>query len=527
MRPRLRLIRISVVCLLAICGVLVGSAANARFDLAFALTDKGIVRGNSTPTMKEFLGIPYAAPPVGELRWQPPQPAAAWRPFLRDAKQFANHCPQPPSTFGSPSLTEDCLYLNVYTPKRSKPGWPHLRPVMVWFHGGALFLGESDGYDPSRLVAEGVIVVTINYRLGILGFLAHPELSAESSYGGSGNYGIMDQQAALRWVQRNIRWFGGDPHNVTIFGQSAGGLSVHTHLTSSESEGLFDRAIVQSGGYALAQPPLAAAELGGMAFAAAAGCVDQTASCLRGLTVEAILANQGASGFVPNLDGMVLTQTVRDALASGEFNRVPVIQGSTHDEWRLFVGLDELVFGPLTAEQYPGAIASTLGVPQGTADFLATAVYPLSGYSSPSVALGTLGTDAIFACTGRTAIQLLSEYVPTFAYEFNDPNAPQNFLPPLSFPDGAYHASEVQYLFDTEPDIPSPGLDEDQQELADQMVRYWTRFARVGDPNGCGEPSWPRYETETDEYLSLVPPSATPTEGFAADHKCGFWAPAP
>jgi len=522
------MIRSSVVCLLATCGVLVSSTADAMFfDLAFALTDKGLVWGNSTPTMKEYLGIPYAAPPVGELRWQPPQPAAAWWPFMRDATQFANHCPQPPSPFGSPSLTEDCLYLNVYTPKGLKPVWPHLRPVMVWFHGGALFLGESDGYDPSRLVEQGVVVVTVNYRLGALGFLAHPQLTAESSYGGSGDYGIMDQQAALRWVQRNIRWFGGDPSNVTIFGQSAGALSVHTHLASPESAGLFDRAIIQSGAYALVQPPLAAAELGGTAFAAAAGCADQTTSCLRGLPVEVILANQGASGYVPNLDGRVLTQTVRDALASGDFNRVPVIEGSTHDEWRLFVGLDELVDGPLTAAQYPGAIASTLGVPQGTADFIAAAVYPLASYSSPSVALGALGTDAIFACSGRTSIRLLSQYVPTFAYEFDDPNAPQVFLPPLSFPTGAYHASEVQYLFDTVPHVPAPGLDADQQELADRMVGYWTRFAKVGDPNECGAPSWPPYEADTDEYLSLAPPDPELTAGFAADHKCGFWAPAP
>jgi len=518
MRAHHRFTRGSIVCLLAVCGALVATAAEARFGAAVALTDKGVVRGTKTPTMKAFRGIPYAAPPVGELRWRPPQPAEPWHGVL-DATEFASHCPQPATPFGTPSLTEDCLYLNVYAPR----GLPILRPVMVWFHGGALFLGQSDGYDPSRLVEQGVVVVTINYRIGLLGFLAHPELSAESPYGGSGNYGIMDQQAALRWVQRNIVFFGGNPHNVTIFGQSAGGLSVHTQLASPEAAGLFDRAIVQSGAYALDQAPLGVAEAAGMAFAAAAGCGDQTASCLRGVDVAQLLAVQGSDGFVPNLDGKVLTQTVRQALESGDFNQVPVLEGSTHDEWRLFVGLDELIFGPLAPAGYTGAIASTLGVPPAVAAYLA-AVYPLSAYPSPSVALGALGTDVIFACSGRTSIRLLSEYVPTYAYEFNDPNAPQNFLPPVSFPTGAYHASEVQYLFDIDPAIPSPGLAPDQQALADQMVKYWTKFAWSGDPNRCDTPEWAPYDAASDEYQSLAPPSAGPTSGFAADHKCDFWA---
>ena len=205
------------------------------------------------------------------------------------------------------STSEDCLYLNVYVPKRTRGSFlPLLRPVMVWIHGGALFLGESADYDPTRLVEQGVVVVTINYRLGLLGFLAHPALTAESSYGGSGNYGIMDQQAALLWVQRNIAFFGGDPRNVTIFGESAAGLSVHTQLASPESAGT--------------------------AYAAAAGCADQSASCPRALPPEAFFAVQGGDGFVPNLDNHVLTQALRSAFTSGDFNRVPVLEGTTHDE---------------------------------------------------------------------------------------------------------------------------------------------------------------------------------------------------
>ena len=203
-------------------------------------TDKGPVRGSRHPTVSKYLGIPYAAPPVGDLRWRPPQAPARWQ-GPRDATAFANHCPQEASPFGFASDTEDCLYLNVFTPNKhaAGPGRGHdkskERPVMVWLHGGGLTVGESDDYDPTRLVQQGVVVVTVNYRLGYLGFLAHPALSAESGGTGSGNYGLMDQQAALRWVQRNIGRFGGDGDNVTIFGQSAGGLSVHSHLVSPRS----------------------------------------------------------------------------------------------------------------------------------------------------------------------------------------------------------------------------------------------------------------------------------------------------
>jgi para-nitrobenzyl esterase len=189
-------------------------------------TDHGPVRGTTVGPMQAFLGIPYAAAPTGELRWRPPQPHPGWD-GVRDASAFAPHCPQAASPYGIASTTEDCLFLNVFTPEKTNSGQPHLLPVMFWIHGGGLVVGQSDDYDPTQLVAKGVIVVTINYRIGELGFLAHPALSAESAQGVSGNYGLLDQQAALRWVQRNIRHFGGDAGNVTIFGESAGGLSTH------------------------------------------------------------------------------------------------------------------------------------------------------------------------------------------------------------------------------------------------------------------------------------------------------------
>ena len=474
----------------------------------------------TTAAIDEFLGIPYAAPPVGALRWRPPHPAAPWI-GIRDATKFAPHCPQSASPFGQASTSENCLYLNVFTPPGSGRAG-HRLPVMVWIHGGALVTGESDDYDPAKLVSNGAIVVTINYRLGALGFLAHPALASHPG-GPSGNYGLMDQQAALRWVQRNIRNFGGNPRNVTIFGESAGGLSVLSQLASPGAHGLFAKAIVESGSYDLTQAPLATAEAAGEAFAASAGCASQTAACLRSLPVATILANQDASGYTPDIDGQVLTQSIGTALSSGQFNRVPVINGTNHDEWRLFVALSELEGAPVTTANYQAMIASTLGVSAPIAAAVA-AQYPLSAYPSPSVALGAVGTDAIFACPALTIDQSLSKYVPTFAYEFNDENAPELFLPPVSFPYGAAHASEIQYLFDL-PDatFPSP-LSAQQEQLATTMKQYWTNFAATGSPSSATEPLWPQFSSSSQQMISLIPPQPQAETDFAAEHNCAFWA---
>src|SRR5690242_2363048 len=485
-------------------------------------TDHGPIRGVAIEGMQAFRGIPYAAPPVGDLRWRPPQDAAPWNGVL-DATQFRNHCPQNPSPYGIASQTEDCLYLNVFTPPKTNEGLPHLLPVMFWIHGGGLLLGESDGYDPSRFVAEGIVVVTINYRLGALGVLAHPALSAESSYHGSGNYGLMDQQAALRWVQRNIRAFGGDPGNITIFGESAGGYSVHAQLASPQAAGLFHKAIVESGAYSLTQVPLATAEAQGIAFATAAGCAD--IACLRALSVAAILQAGPKSTVFANIDGFVLTQSMLSALTSGQFNQVPTIVGSNHDEWRLFVAQTEKATGtPLTAAAYPAAIAA-LGIPPALVPTI-VALYPLAAYNSPSEALGAVGTDVVFSCNAAKSARLLSQYVPTFQYEFNDANAAMlYFAPPISFPTGAYHASEIGYLFVlAQTPVPIPPFTPAQQQLSDAMVSYWTQFAKTGDPNGAGVPLWPQYDSSRP-FQSLTPP--TPTSGtgagFLGFHKCSTW----
>jgi para-nitrobenzyl esterase len=433
-----------------------------------AHTADGSVRGTTAGTTNEYLGIPYAAPPVGALRWRPPQLAAPW-PGVREATRFAAHCPRPTSPFGAASTSEDCLHLNVFTPARR-----------------ALVVGESDDYEPAALVQDGVIVVTINYRLGALGFLADAALASHQG-GPSGNYGLMDQQAALGWVHRYIRAFGGDRGNATLFGESAGGLSTLAQLVSPSASGLFQRAIVESGTYNMTQRSLTAAEAAGAAFAATVGCRSNTAARLRSLPVSTIVENEDLASYTPNIDGTVLPQSIKTALADGRFSHVPVIIGTNRDEWRLFVATARLDGEPpVTAANYLAKIASTLNVSAAAATAIA-AEYPLSRYSSPSVALGAVGTDAIFACPALTAEQSLAAYTPTYPYEFNDVNAPQRYLAPVGFPYGAAHESEMQYLFALS-NTANPGdLSASQQQLAHAMKQDWTNFASTG-VRGAG---WP------------------------------------
>jgi para-nitrobenzyl esterase len=482
-------------------------------------TADGRLRGQAAGAVDEFLGVPYAAPPVGRLRWRAPEPAAPWT-GVRYATRFGPHCPQYASPFGLASMSENCLFLNVYTPAHTAS---RALPVMVWIHGGILTAGESDDYNPAGLVRDGAIVVTINYRLGALGFLAHPALVTRPG-GPSGDYGLMDQQAALRWVQRNIRAFGGNPRNVTIAGESAGGLSVLSQLVSPAARGLFAKAIIESGSYSPLQPTLATAEFSGQAFAAKAGCASQTAACLRRLPVQTILNDQGAVG--PNIDGTVLPQSIGTALASGAVSRVPVINGTNHDEWRLFIAIYRPLTGPVTAANYQTMIASTASVSPAEAAVVA-ARYPLRRFASPALALGAVGTDAIFACPALTIDQELSRVAPTFAYELNDEHAPELFLPPVSgFPYGAAHVSEIQYLFHLNAS-PFPGpLTLAQLRLAASMQRYWTNFAAQGFTSSRGEPPWPQFRSGGQRMMSLIPPAPRVETDFAARHQCAFWATA-
>jgi para-nitrobenzyl esterase len=487
----------------------------------------GAVRGVAVASGYAFRGLPYAAPPTGNLRWRPPEPAAKWN-GVRDATQFAPSCPQRSVFFGVGVRSEDCLYLNVYTPSlRGKD-----LPVFVWIHGGGWTTGAGRDYNPTKLMAEGIVVVTINYRLGALGFLAHPALASRPG-GSSGNYGHMDQQAALRWVQRNIGRFGGDEDNVTIAGESAGGLSVLVHLVSDESRGLFDRAIVQSGSFALTQQSLAEGEAFGQTFATLAGCPDQTAECLRNLSVDTLVNN-----FQPNvartaipgiIDGKVLRESLGTALAAGRFADVPVLNGVNHDEQRVFVILQQVTVTrgtyvpilewPITAENYERNIAAVLGVSDARAAEI-VAEYPLAAYPSPEIAFSTLDNDAWWACPALQMNQWLAKRVPTFAYEFNDDNAPSPGFPPLGV---ATHGHELVYLFDL-PDVPLNGsFNPDQQVLAASMRAAWARFTARGNPSSAAVP-WPSFRTRSTRVLSLVPPQPQVETDFAARHHCSFWA---
>jgi para-nitrobenzyl esterase len=484
-----------------------------------ARVDGGLVRGTGNAGVSTFLGLPYAAPPTGNLRWRAPQPAADWT-GVRDATTFGPSCPQAPSPFAPPGqFSEDCLYLNVYTPAaRSSFGG---RPVLVWIHGGGLEQDGARDYDGTKLAADGVVVVTINYRLGALGFLAHPALA---SHGAAGNYGLMDQQAALRWVQRNIARFGGDPGNVTIAGQSAGGLSVLAQMVSPGARGLFQRAIVQSGTFALNQRPLAVAEAAGETFATAVGCADQSAACLRSAPVSDLVANFGVE--IPGVvDGAVLTQPIGTALARGQFARVPVINGITHDEELLFVdglkltvsqGTNIPLAAPLDGSEttYEADIAQALGVSPARAAAIA-AVYPLSANPTrPDEVFGLAVSDASFACPAlQVDRQTAARGVPTYAYQFNDDAAPGFGL------GQATHGAELPYLFDL-PNSPVV-LNAGQQALAASMRTDWASFAGTGNPSSRALP-WPSFNGT--RVLSLVPLQSQVTTDFATAHHCSFWA---
>ena len=508
------------------------AAASGSGAVPIVTTTDGAVRGMAGHEGYAFLGLPYAAPPTGNLRWRPPQPPAHWR-GVRDATSFAPSCPQNPS--GNPFLppglmSEDCLYLNVYTPTphdSDKGG----RPVLVWIHGGGLTQDGGRNYDPTKLAADGVVVVTIDYRLGALGFLAHPALAARPG-GPAGNYGLMDQQAALRWVQANIGRFGGNPHNVTIAGESAGGLSVLAQMVSPGARGLFQKAIIQSGAFALNQQPLAAAETAGEAFAARAGCPDQTAACLRKLPV-ADLVDSPFVGIPGVVDGQVLTAPIGMALAAGRFTRVPILNGTNRDEERIFVTFGRAVSGgtnvaipgdgTVTAGTYQSDIAAVLGVPAARAAAIA-AEYPLTAYPAPTVAFSALTGDANFACPALQIDRWTSGRVPTFGYEFNDDAAPLRFTPPLAGPPVATHGSELQYLFDL-PNAPVPGtLSAAQQALAASMRAAWANFAASGNPASAAVP-WPAFGGGSHApVLSLVSPQPELETDFSARHHCSFWA---
>lgn len=518
--------------------VLTGSAAQSATPPRVE-TGQGAVEGLQVKGVTEFLGIPYAAPPVGDLRWRPPVAAQPWK-GVRLATQFGAPCAQVTTlgVFAGPANdNEDCLTLNVFTPQVKTSA---KLPVIVWIHGGGNMDGASRDYDASRLATVGkTVVVTINYRLGLLGWLANPALDAEGHP--FANYGLLDQQLALKWVKENIATFGGDPGNVTLGGQSAGSIDTEASVASPLAAGLFQRAIFES--VVLDGTPLPAAEKLGADFAEAAGCgrgaTPEVAACLRRLPVQRIMQLAGTQStpgpYISILiaDGQIVPAGgLFAAFRSGAFTHMPIMSGTVHDEQNFAAAIAEYFSGPprhaVTAEQFQNFITSNY--PTETAARVLSE-YKLAGYPTPQRAWDAAGTDAL-VCPQLTLNRVLAPQVPVYAYEFNDTTAPFYFPPMPGFESLAYHTADIQYLFPLWHGGPSGGihpLNAQQQRLSDALVRAWTSFARSGDPNGPGAPKWPVFKPTAAKpglYLSeTLPVSETITDQqFAADHKCDFWA---
>ncbi len=461
-----------------------------------------------------FRGLPFAAPPVGELRWRPPAPIEP-RSGVQPAVDFGPRCPQTDFNvryaraiahdFGSeetlvPDLaptSEDCLYLNVWT---SNLGSSELQPVMVWIHGGSNTYGGADEvpYDGANLARRGVVVVTFNYRLGILGFLAHPALTAESPNRSSGNYGLLDQIAALEWVRGNIAAFGSDPERVTLFGSSGGGADVLYLMASPLSEGLFHRAIAQSGAPPADQRTLASQEFRGLRLGELLeiGDVESPPEALRAVPVEKLLEISSAHlneefDCAPVTDGWALPDLAGRTFAAGKQRNVPLLIGTNADEWT-------------SIGRYPHQL-SEAGLRGWLRSFWdgwaeqAERIYPLAEASSVEAMAQRWQTDHWFTCPAAfVARSMAAVSSDAFLYRFSRrlPTAGGESL-------GAYHGAEVAYVFDNlaaESWVPRQELD---QGLADAMASYWVQFATTGDPNRDGLPEWPPFGAGTGQYLEI------------------------
>ncbi|WP_435154225.1 carboxylesterase/lipase family protein [Amycolatopsis sacchari] len=482
--------------------LLATGTATAATGAPHAHTRAGVVRGSSADGVDSFLGIPYAAPPTGDLRWRPPAPPVPWT-GVRDATAYGNRCPAAASTNGPRSETEDCLYLNVQRPSGAKK-----LPVFVWIHGGGLRNGSSNQHDGSLLARRDVVVVTINYRLGVFGFLAHPGLTAEA--GRSGNYGFLDQQAALRWVRDNIAGFGGDPHQVTLGGESAGGFSTCAHLASPASRGLFQQAIIQSG--ACPSTPLTTAEQSGTAVAQSLGCQD--VACLRALPAARLVDVDAAPTLVSGVPE--LPRPPDSVVRAGEFTRVPLLIGANRDEGRTFA----LGFVGATREQYESWVLTNYSAaalarypwPERSDRF--TAAYLIGAIMTDSGTVGGIG-----GCATRSLVRSFTHYTRTYAYQFDHRTGPGLSPEPAGYVWGAGHAAELAYLwpsFDNGTPI-APTFDAAERQLSRDMVRYWTSFIRTGDPG------WATYPGSTFSLRAGGTSVPIPDRQFSAEHQCGFW----
>lgn len=457
-------------------------------------TEAGPVRGVTDDGVSAYLGLPYAAPPVGPLRWRPPQLAEPWR-GVRSANAFAPACPQTGVSMpgeAPPPTREDCLYLNVWAPTRPPKNGA---AVIVWIHGGGYANGSSAMplYWGDRLARKGVVVVTLAYRLGPLGFLAHPDLSAEGG-GESGNYGLMDQIAALEWVRRNIEAFGGDPRNVTIAGQSAGAMSVSLLMASPRAKGLFQRAIGQSGGVfePLQLAPgyqLAQAEQDGVAYAASVGAV--SLADLRALPAATLLGGKTGKVSHPVIGPGVLPRPPYDAYASRAQASVPILVGYNANEAQSLADVSKV-----TAATYAADLTRAWGpLPPGI-----VAAYPFATDDEARRARIALETDLRFGWDMWAWARLQARAgQPAYLYRFD--RAPP-FPAGVRAGWGAGHFAELWYMFDHLDQEPWAWTPADRR-LADAMSGYWVNFAKTGNPNGPGLPQWPAFTTQAGNVLTL------------------------
>ena len=484
--------------------------------------EQGLLAGanGSSAEVRVYRGIPYATAPVGELRWKSPQPPAAWQ-GVRKATEYSNACWQTPYPAAAaiyqaqlPPLSEDCLYLNIWTPAKSDKD---RLPVMVWIHGGGFTRGSAGSrtYDGEPLARKGAVIVTINYRLGVFGFFAHPALSAESGHHASGNYGLLDQIAALQWVQKNIAAFGGDPGRVTIFGESAGSWAVNALMASPLAKGLFHRAIGESGGSFSPMRALADEEKRGESLAATLASAtggNENASggnttptsqpvlqTLRAKAAEDLLKAAEAETVRPIVDGWVLQQDIATIFAQGKQNDVPLIVGYNADEGTTLApqgaNLKAAMFMGGAYQRY-----GALGDP-----FLK--IYPAASDEQAVASFYSAYRDQAFGWEMRTWARAATRtgHHPVYLYYFSRrPPGPQSARL------RAFHAAEIAYVFGTFT-WPFPWEAADRK-LSDAITGYWVNFAASGNPNGSTLPKWPAYNAKDDQVLELSDPIAVRSE---------------
>jgi len=473
-------------------------------------TAQGDLSGVVDGKVESFKGVPFAAPPVGDLRWRPPAPAAAWS-GVKAASDFGPICLQGRRIPSAEPMGEDCLTLNVWRPAGARPGAK--LPVMVWIYGGAFIYGSGAVpiYDGTRFAEQGVVLVTFNYRLGRFGFFAHPALDGGPEAGGGpvANYGLMDQIAALKWVKTSIAAFGGDPNRITMFGESAGGISVNLLMTSPAARGLFDQAIAESGFGRITPKSLQAGEAIGSAFAAANGIKGDdaaAAAALRALPADTLngqftgLGDPGLPG--PVLDGKIVTEGIAQAFAKGDEAHVPFLEGGNSYEASLF---------PQVAS-FPDPVIARAGDP-------AKVIALYGGQPKPEVARELMTDTMITEPDRELAREMAKQGLPAFVYHFSYVPAA---LRAASF--GAPHGSEIAYVFDTLATHPYsygnhdiPAATPDDQKIADAMHAYWVAFAKTGDPGAAGGPAWPRYTVAGDQLVEFGADGVHVRQGFAKD----------